>query len=436
MAQPPESSAAPRRRAGSSRTRSGRRSVLAARDFRVFYTGYVTSLLGSAMADIALTFAVLDSGGSAADLGFVFAANVLPLVFFMLAGGVLADRLGRRPVMLAADVSRMAVQAGLAAALFTGRPPVWLFVVLAALLGSAEAFFVPGLGGLTPQLAPAGRLGDANALLGVAQSVTMVAGPALAGVLIATAGPATVIAADAATFGVSVAALARLRVPPAPPAAASPWRDLAAGWAEFRAHDWLWITTLQFTLFNLFTWAPYLLLGPILARQYLGGARAYGVISAALAAGAILTGLALIGRRPRRPMAVAVIGSFGYAAPCLALALHASLAAVTAGAAVAGVASAVFNTYWTTVLQQRVAPDKLSRVNAVSSTGSYALGAAAYAVIGPVADVAGAGRVLGFAAAWATLGSAVVLALPAIRRVRWLDGPPGPAAGADPAAAG
>jgi MFS family permease len=400
--------------------------VLAARDFRVFYSGYVTSLLGSAMANIAITFAVLDSGGSAADLGFVFAASVVPLILFMLGGGVLADRLGRRPVMLTADAARLVIQAALAAALFAGRPPIWLFVLLAGLLGTAEAFFTPALGALPPQIAPPGRLADANALLGVAQSVAKVAGPALAGVLIAATSPAVVIAADAASYGASVVALALLRAYPVAPAAASPWRDLAQGWAEFRSRTWMWVITLQFSLFNLFTWAPYLLLTPVLARQYLGGARAYGLICAALAVGSIVTGLALVGRRPRRPLVVAVIGSFGYAAPCLALALHAPLPVVIGGAALAGVASAVFSTYYSTVLQQRVAPEMLSRVNAISSTGAYALGAAAYAVIGPVADVVGAGRLLGFAAAYATLGSAVVLALPAIRRVRWED--PQPAA--------
>jgi MFS family permease len=405
----------------------GRLSLLAERDFAIFYTGYATSLLGSAMSQIALTFAVLGSGGSAADLGYVFAAAVVPQVIFMLGGGVLADRLGRRPVMLGADAGRLVIQASLAAALFLGRPPVWLFAVLAGLLGAAEAFFDPALGGLTPQIAPAARLGDANALLGVAQSAARVGGPALAGVLIAVTGPATVIAADAASFGVSLAALALLRVPPAPPAGRSPWRDLADGWAEFRAQTWLWVVTVQFALFNLFTWAPYLLLAPLLARAYLGGARAYGVIQASLAVGAILAGLLLVGRRPRRPLVIAVIGSFGYGAPCLALALRAPLAAVAAAAALAGAGSATFGANFNTVMQQQVPAEMLGRVSAIDLTGAYALGAAGYAVIGPVADVIGPGRILAFAAAYATLSSAVVLALPAVRRVRWHDPPAGTA---------
>lgn len=405
---------------------SRRLALLGERNFRVFFVGYATSLLGDSMSQIALIFAVLGAGGSAADLGYVFAASVLPLVLFMLGGGVLADRLGRRPVMLVTDSSRLAVQASLAAVLFLGSPPIWLFALLAALLGTGEAFFTPALGGLTPEIAPPGRLVDANALLSVAESAARVAGPALAGILIAVTSPATVIAADAGTFGVSVIALSLLRVPAVRPAAHSPWRDLADGWTQFRAHTWLWVTTVQFALFNLFSWAPYLLLGPILARDYLGGARAWGAISAAYAAGAIATGLALVGRRARRPLVIAVIGSFGFAAPCLALALHAPLFAVAGGAALAGAGSTTFGTYYSTVIQQRVAADMLARVTAFDLTGAYALGAAGYAIIGPVAGVVGAGRLLGFAAGYATLSSAVVLAVPAIRRITWQEPPAAP----------
>jgi Major Facilitator Superfamily len=423
-----------RSKSRSRKTFSSYRALLAERNFRVFFTGYATSLLGSAMSTIALTFAVLGSGGSAAELGYVFAAAVLPEVAFMVGGGVLADRVGRRRVMLTADACRVVVQAVLAAAVLVGRPPTWLFAVCAGLLGTGEAFFNPALGGLTPHLVKAARLADANAMLGVAQSAARVAGPAAAGLLIAVTTPAAVIALDAASFAVSVLALARLRVPDTPGAAgapdavttpdakpgpSSPWRDLADGWAQFRAQAWLCLTTAQFALFNLFTWAPYLLLGPILARQYLGGAGIWGVITAANAAGAIAAGAAIVGRKPRRPLLVAVAATFGYAAPCLALALHAPAAAVAVGAAAAGVAGSVFGTYWSTVMQQRVAPELLARTTAFALTGSYALGAAGYAVIGPVAALFGAGRVLGFAAAYATLSSAIMMMVPAIRDCQW-----------------
>lgn len=400
-----------------------RRAVLfRGRNFRRFYVGYTTSLIGSSMSAIAVTFAVLDSGGTAPDLGYVFAASVLPQVLFMLGGGVLADRLGRRRVMLAADIERMAVQGCLAAALLLGRPPIWLFASLGALLGCGEALFTPALSALATEIAPADALSDANALLAVACSAAKVLGPALAGVLIAVTSPAFVIAIDAASYGVSVLALSRLDLPAASQRRRSPMRDLAEGWREFRSHTWLVATTVQFALFNLFTWAPYLLIGPVLAQQRLGGARAWGAVLAAGAAGAILAGAAGVGRRPRRPLVVAVLGTCGCPLPCLLLALDAPVYAVAAGAAVAGAGFTIFDTFWSATMQRRVAPQALARTAAFSLTGSYALGSAGFAVIGAVTAVTGPTALLGFGAAWGVGSSAVVLALPAIRSVTWSAG--------------
>ena len=159
--------------------------MLRGRNFRRFYLGQVTSLLGTSMSAVAVIFAVLDNGGSAADVGYVIAARILPQVALVLGGGVLADRLGRRPVMLGSDVLRCAAQAVLAAALLAGRPAIWQFAALAALVGIGEAFFQPALDGLTVEIAPREELGSANALLGLARSGTGIAGPALAGVLVA-----------------------------------------------------------------------------------------------------------------------------------------------------------------------------------------------------------------------------------------------------------
>jgi MFS family permease len=391
------------------------------RDFRVFYVGYSVSLLGTAMSRIALTFAVLGSGGTAADLGYVFAASVFPQVLVMLAGGVLADRFGRRRVMLVADIASVAVQGTLAGALFAGAPPLWLFLLLAALLAGAEGAFRPALGGLRAEIVPPAQRQDANALLGVAESATAIAGPALAGFLIALTQPAVVITADAASFGVSVLALAMVKVAPASRPVQSAWRDLTESLAVFRSQTWLWLTTLQFSLFNLFTWAPYLLLGPLLASRYLGGPSAWGVISAALAGGSVLAGLGMVGRRPRRPMVWAVVGTFGYPVPCLLLAMHTPVYAVAAGALIAGVGSEVNGTLAASVQQQRVPQQMLARIDSIILTSSYALGSAGWAVIGPLAGIVGSTAMLIFAAAYGVASSAVVLATPAIRSIKWLS---------------
>ena len=404
---------------------SGRLGPLAGRNFRRFYIGYATSMLGTSMSAVAIAFAVLASGGTATSLGVVFAANIVPMVAFMLGGGVLADRLGRRPVMLTADVARCAAQGTLAATLFIGRPHVWLFVAAAFVVGTGNAFFQPALSGLPVQLAPRDQLGNANALFGMVQPAAQVAGPALAGIVIAAGSPAAAIAVDAGSYAVSAIALALLSFPDAAPARAarSLLRDLSDGWAEFSAHAWLWLQTIQFTLFNLLTWGPYLVLGPVLARDYLGGARAWGAILACYGVGAIIGGLLALGRRPRRPLLVSTLTTLGFPLPPLALALHLPLAAVAGGALLAGAGSAFGGAIATTVTQQRLPADMLSRVGSFNMVGAFAFGPIAFIAAGPVAAVFGVRTVLGFGAAWAVLGTLAVMAAPAIRNLTWQDSP-------------
>ena len=233
---------APPAPAGPARPRR-RVRVLRDRDFAHFFAGYATSLLGTSMSALAVSFAVLDSGGTASDLGVVLAAGIVPQVLFMLGGGVLADRLGRRPVMLGADAARCAAQAALAGAVLAGQPALWVFILLAMARGTGDAVFTPALSGLTVELAPPDDLVNANALLSAARSAAVVAGPSLAGILVALAGPGTVIALDAGSYAVSVLALASLRLPAAAIRAGhSCLEDLRDGWAEFRGRAWLVIT--------------------------------------------------------------------------------------------------------------------------------------------------------------------------------------------------
>jgi MFS family permease len=397
--------------------------VLRDRDFAHFFAGYATSLLGTSMSALAVSFAVLDDGGTASDLGVVLAAGIVPQVLFMLGGGVLADRLGRRPVMLGADATRCAAQAALAGAVLAGHPALWVFVLLATVRGTGDAVFTPALSGLTVELAPRDDLVNANALLSAARSAAVVVGPSLAGVLVAVAGPGTVIAFDAVSYAVSVLALASLRLPARTLTAHSYLEDLREGWAEFRGRSWLVITTVQFTLFNLLTWGPYLLLGPVLSRDYLGGAGAWGAIMACYGGGSVLGAMAALGRNPRRPMVAATVATFGYGVPCALLALRAPVVAVAAGALVAGAGSALAGTFSAAAEQQQLPPGVLSRVSAFQAVAAFAFGPVAFAAAGPVAAVVGARTVLGFGAAWSTLSCAVVLALPAVRAVT--ASPPG-----------
>jgi MFS family permease len=410
-----------------------RAGVLAETNFRRFYTGYVTSLFGSSMSAVAVAFAVLDSGKHATGLGYVFAAGVVPQVLGLPVAGAVADRFGRRRVMLAADTLRCATQGALAGAVLAGRPALWVFVLLAWLGGTGEGFFTAARDALTVEIAPRGQLVSANAMYGLARSATSIAGPAVGGVLVALAGSGVVVAVDAGSYAVSVLALALLRLPRrvgtrdgetdpgAPGLRRMLWRDMAEGWAEFRSRTWLWAVTVQFAFFNLITWAPWMLLGPVVAHAYLGGAAVWGVIMAAQGAGAIAAGLLALGRRPRRPMVVATVGTFCYALPDLPMALHAPAGWVAAAAFCCGAGSATSGIFGGTAVQQQVPPELLARVNALSLFPAFGIGVIGYAIDGPLYATFGPAAVFGVGAACGLLSSAAMLTLRSIRGVTWTE---------------
>ncbi len=142
-----------------------RLGALAEREFRLLWTGQVISGIGDALVLVAIAFAVLDLTGSAADLGFVFAAFMGSRVVFILAGGVWADRLPRQAVMIVADAVRAVVQGLVALSFFLGTAEVWQLVVQSALVGAVSAFFGPASTGLVKEIVSSTRLQEANALI-------------------------------------------------------------------------------------------------------------------------------------------------------------------------------------------------------------------------------------------------------------------------------
>ena len=129
-----------------------RRGALRHPAFRLLFLGQAVSSLGDRLVPVALAFAVLDLTGSVTDLGIVLAAQTVPLVVFVLLGGVWADRLPRQRVMLGSDAVRALAQGASALLLLEGRAHVWQLAVLQAVYGAAEAFFGPASTAVVPQI--------------------------------------------------------------------------------------------------------------------------------------------------------------------------------------------------------------------------------------------------------------------------------------------
>jgi hypothetical protein len=183
---------------------------------------------------------------------------------------------------------------------------------------------------------------------------------------------------------------------------------------------------VQFAFFNLITWAPWMLLGPVMGRAYLGGAAVWGAIMAAQGAGAIVAGLGCLGRRPQRPMVIATLGTFCYALPDIPMSLHAAAPWVALAAFACGAGSAVSSTFGGTTTQQQVPAEKLARVNSLTMFPSYGIGVIGYAIHGPLSAAVGPALVFGVGAVYGLLSSAVMLAVPSVRAVRWREAVPEP----------
>ncbi|MGO4424647.1 MFS transporter, partial [Streptomyces sp. MCAF7] len=178
-------------------------------DFRLFFTARTTSLLGDAMLPVAITSAVIRAGYGASGVGYALAALIAPFAALIIFGGVLSDRFGARRLMVVSDTGRLCSQAVLALLFLRGTPQLWQILALLALIGAGSAIFQPGVASITPRIAQ--DVQKANATLRISESVTAVIGPSLAGLLLAISSPATVVALDALTYGVSGVCLLLLR---------------------------------------------------------------------------------------------------------------------------------------------------------------------------------------------------------------------------------
>ena len=334
--------------------------------------------------------------GSPSDVGLVLAAYTLPLIAFLLIGGVWADRLPRQRLMAATDVVRCLLHALLAALILTGAIEIWHMVVIGALFGTAQAFFQPAYTGLVPQTVPEQDLQAANALGWASLNLGELVGPALATLLVLGVGAGWAFALDAATFAFSAALLIRLVPRTTAPAVQrqTVWHELVEGFDEVRSRAWVWVTLVVFCLSLLIAMAPFFVLGAAHAESEYGGKAVFGWLVALFGAGALCGSLAATRLRPRRPMIWAYLVITAWPLMMALFALGAPVAAVGAMAFAGGAGVSLFQVWWLTALAEHIPARALSRVTAWDWAGSLGLLPLGYLLAGPAADALGTQEVL------------------------------------------
>jgi MFS family permease len=382
---------------------------LANREFRLLWSGQAVSQLGDGIFTVALAWQTLQLSKSATTLSLVLFARTLPLIVLALLGGAVTDRLPRRTVMIGSDVIRAAAVTAIAALAATGDLGVAHLIVLGAVFGAAEAFFLPSIGAIYPDVVPSELLLQANALRSTSTTLAEnLLGPALGGILIAAVGTTWAFAADAASFAASLASLMAIRMAAGERQPAGRLlAEVREGISFTRAQTWLWISLVMTAASNFFLTGPLRVAIPVLVTDDLrAGSAALGAVYASLGAGGLLAVL-LAGQanlsRHRAAIMYAGWTAAGVFAAVAGLAPH--LVVVAAMAAGLGFGIGLGNVIWFTLVQELVPNRMLGRVFSVDVLVSTGLFPTSIAVSGPIVGAVGGPATLvagGLASAVAT----------------------------------
>jgi MFS family permease len=359
------------------------------REFRLLYIGQAVSFAGSMITYVAIPYQVYDLTGSTLVVGLLGVAELVPLLGTALLGGALADAHDRRRLVLLADTTLLVLALVLVANALLADPHVWLLFVVAAGMSAAGGLQRPPLDAMLPRLVPREELPAASALEGFRDNAGRIAGPALAGVLIATAGLGATYAVDAASFLVSLAALVRMRAVPAPPEAAPPsFARIREGLRYAGSRQEL--TGSYAVDINAMLFGIPIALFPAVADRH-GGPELLGLLYAAGPVGAALFTLlsGWIGRVRRHGKAIALsAGSYGVAIVVFGVADALPLALVALAAAGASDMSSVIfrQTLWNQTIPDRMR-GRMAGIEQLSYSIGPTLGTARSGAVASVTSV-------------------------------------------------
>lgn len=388
--------------------------------FRWLVAARTVSIVGNAVAPIALAFAVLDLTGSPADLGLVVAARSVANVAVLLFGGIVADRLPSDVVLVSTSIGAAVTQATVAALVLTGTATVPLLVALSVLNGAVAAVSLPTTAAMVPETVPEPALRPANAVVRLGVNTGTVVGASAGAALVAAVGAGWGLAVDAAGFAVAALLYTRVRLPrAAAPAAAerpSVLADLREGWVEFSGRRWVWTVVAQFTVLNAAFVGATTVLGPVVADETFGRA-GWGLVVAAQTVGLGLGALLALRWRPRRALGIGVALMAVTALPAIALGVAPALPTLVVAFALGGVALELFSIAWDHALQSNVPRGVLARVYSYDMVGSFVAVPFGEALVGPLADAVGSTTTLLGCAAAIVLATVVAASTRSVRRV-------------------
>jgi MFS family permease len=411
--------------------------VLAVRDFRLLLADRLIAPASVGFSLVGVSFAVLKLTNSPTDLSYVLAAQIAPSLIFALLGGVAADRFPPQRVIIAANLMMALGEGTFGILVLTGRPSLWAMMGLEALTGTGIAIFYPASQALLPRLVPRGMLQEASAISRLAMNTGQMSGAAVAGLLVAATSPGLALVLCGIGMVSTVPPLRSIRagreslrsgaaggvneingINGINGTTPSMFTELREGWSEFRSHTWLWVIVAEFCVVMMAWYGAFSVLGPVVARAHLGGAAAWGAITAADAFGLITGGLVSLRFTPRRPMLFVVLTGGAVAISPLSLAMILPLAAICAASFGLGVFVEMMMVQWTVTMARNIPPEKLARVSSYDALGSVMAMPAGALIAGPLGAAIGTSRAEYAAAGVIVLAAALALIPRDIRTIR------------------
>ncbi len=346
------------------------------------------------MAGVALAFAVLDIEDSASALGWVVAASSIPMVVFMLLGGAIADRLPRAVVLRGCNLVQGVAQTLTAVLVISGRAEIWHLVVLQAVAGIVFAVSYPAFLGMVPILLPVEERKSAFLLIGQATSVVGILGPAISGLLVATAGPGWALAIDASSYLVAASLLVLVRLPPGDRSQAkeSVIGDFVAGWSFARQLGWVIPGATCALVFNALNSGAINVLGPVIANDTIGS-QGWGLAGSAQAVGVFVAAFFLAKASLTRPMKAIMVAFVLWCVPMLVLGIHVDIWLLAAAFFIGGAALSLLDLSWNLLVQEKVPEAMLSRIMAIDGFFSFVALPIGQVAVGPLAHAFGPSRV-------------------------------------------
>ena len=403
--------------------RTETRELLDIANFRKLLVARTISNFGNGLAPIALAFGVLDlEGATPATLSIVMAAQLFPIVAFMLVGGVIADRFPRALVVGASDILLSALVVGNGISFITHTATITSLVIIALLSGTLNAAWWPAFSGIVPEVVPEEQLQSANSFVGLVSNTSNIFGIVSGGILVAAIGSGPAIVVDGLTFlvaGILVFQLRGLGNRRNTELDKSSIRDdLMHGWQEFTSRKWVWTVVAGYSIIVMMFESALSVIGPYHAKTVLGGPRPWSWILAAFSVGMVLGVIATMRIKPRHPIFVGLSLQFALAAWFASIGLTTNIPIIMLTGFVCGFAMDFFMVIWQTALQTHIPRESLSRVVSYDAFGSLFFAPLGLLLAGPLVIAIGTQHSLLW---FAAITSLVLIAMLSVKDVRALE---------------